>query len=226
MATGIPTIHSSQSPSTLPSISICISTPIPTFDLSLDTPFPITVILKLHYHQPITFRRREEHFFVTPLGDPGLVFTNIRTGEKQIGSRVFVHYMSTNEDGLPTERNKEGWLTLHPGQPHTLDATIEPISGEGRMRTIAEMESGSNERFATLKWPLVHALLDGEVYEISVSKEARIKKWMVGDLGEILDLRRSNLMPIIKDEVIDFELKETSRFEVKRPDRDGSLNWP
>ena len=94
------------------------------------------------------------------------------------------------------------------------------------MKTIAELESGSHERVATLKWPLVHKLLDGEVYEISVSDEARIGRRMVGDLREILDSRMSNLTPTVKDEVIEFEVKETTRFEVKRPDRDGSLNWP
>lgn len=110
----------------------------------------MSVILTLHHDQPITFRRRYTPFFQYPLDDPGLVFTNVRTGEKQIGMRVSTHYMSTNDDGLPKEANKEGWVTLVPEQPYTLDASIEPISGN-RTHTFAEMKSGSKERFTSVK---------------------------------------------------------------------------
>jgi hypothetical protein len=226
MTTITPTIDSSQSPSMLPSISICISTPSPKFDLSLDTPFTITVTLTLHHHQSITFQPRDAPFFISPLGDPGLVFTNISTGEKDIGSKSYAHYLSSGDGGLPTEANRESWLTLLPGQPHTLDASIKPMGGKFRFRTIAEMESGSEVEFTTLKWPMVHRLLDGEMFDISVSEEARIRRWFVGELEEILNSRRSNMMPTVRNEVIEYELKETTKFKVKRPDRDGSLNWP
>jgi hypothetical protein len=94
------------------------------------------------------------------------------------------------------------------------------------MRTWAEMNSGSNERFASLKWPMVHKLLDGEMYTISVSQEARVKRWLVGALEDTLNLRKLGLTPTFRNEVIDFGVKETTRVEVRRPNRDGSLNWP
>lgn len=94
------------------------------------------------------------------------------------------------------------------------------------MRTLAELKSGPNEMFVALKWPIVHRLLDGEVYEIKVSDEARVKMWIEGDLGDILEFSTEGRPPILLDEEIKFEVKDTTRFEVKRPDRDGSLNWP
>jgi hypothetical protein len=65
--------------------------------------------------------------------------------------RIQLCYVGSNDSDLPTEANKEDWITLLPGQPYTLDASTKPMSGEGRMGTIAEMESGSDEKFATLK---------------------------------------------------------------------------
>jgi hypothetical protein len=48
----------------------------------------------------------------------------------------------------------------------------------------------------------------------------------VGDLEEILKLRREGGRLDVREEAIGYEVEETTRFEVKRPDRDGSLNWP
>lgn len=64
------------------------------------------------------------------------------------------------------------------------------------------------------------------MYEISVSEEARIKNWFEGELEEILRLRSLNVIPTVNSDLADFEMKETKKFEVKRPDADGSLDWP
>jgi hypothetical protein len=127
------TTDSSQSPPDIP-------TRIPTFDLSLTTPFIITVVLTLHYRYPITFRKRDTRFFTHPLESPGLEFVNIRTGQTQVGMRLMSGLGIGFDDGdLPAEANREDWMLLSPGQPYTLDASIEPYGGPGgRMRTIAE----------------------------------------------------------------------------------------
>jgi hypothetical protein len=75
---------SSCTPSVSPAISVCISTQISTFDLSIETPFVITVILMLHYSHPITFQKTDAQFFMNPLQNPGLEFTNIRNGGTQV----------------------------------------------------------------------------------------------------------------------------------------------
>lgn len=102
----------------LPSISIRISTHIPTFDLSLNTPFMISVILTLHHHHPITFRKRDTRFFTHPLESTGLEFINIRTRETQAGMRIQLRYIGLNDDELPTVANREDWITLRPDQPY------------------------------------------------------------------------------------------------------------
>lgn len=64
---------------------------------------------------------------------------------------------------------------------------------------------------------MVHRLLDREVYEINVNDKTRVKRWIEGDLQEILELSKSGKTPIVQYEGIRFELKETTNFEVKRP---------
>jgi hypothetical protein len=58
------------------------------------------------------------------------------------------------------------------------------------MRTMAELESGSRKQSTSLKWPCVHRLMDGEVYEINMGENVRSKKWIAGDLEEMLELKR------------------------------------
>jgi hypothetical protein len=71
---------------------------------------------------------------------------------------------------------------------------------------------------------LVHKLFDGELYTIGISDEARVRWWMEGDLNEILESRKQGLKLSFRGEVIDFEVKETTSSQVKRPDSDGSLS--
>lgn len=78
----------------------------------------------------------------------------------------------------------------------------------------------------TSKWPKVAGFKDGQIYEIGVSKEAGVQEWIKGSIEEILEMRKSNLTPNVEKQAIGFEVRETKNFEVKRPDPDGSLNWP
>jgi hypothetical protein len=203
-----------------------ISTQIPTFNLSINTPFVISVILTLHHHRPITFRKRDTLFFKYPLGSPGLEFTNVRTSETQIGMRINECYIGSSDGDLPEEANRKDWITLLPDQPYTLDTSIKQIGGgEWRMRTLMERASGSDENPTSLKWPMVHRLLDGETFEIKINDGARVKRWIEGTLEEILEWSAEGRAPILVEKAIDFGVKNTARFDVKRPDSDGSLNW-
>jgi hypothetical protein len=226
MTTAIAPKNSSHSPSNSPLIFVDISTQIPTFDLSINTPFVISVILTLHHHRPITFRKRDTLFFKYPLGSPGLEFTNIRTNETQIGMRINECYIGSSDGDLPEEANKGDWITLLPDQPYTLDTSIKQIGGgKWRMKTLMERASGSDENPTSLKWPMVHRLLDGETFEIQINDGARVKRWIEGTLEEILGWSAEGRTPILVEKAIDFEIKNTARFDVKRPDLDGSLNW-
>jgi hypothetical protein len=66
--------------------------------------------------------------------------------------------------------------------------------------------------------PMVHRLLDGEVFEIKVSDEACVRSWMEGDLDEILGWIREGRIPILRKDTISIVVKGTTRFDVKRPD--------
>jgi hypothetical protein len=226
MTTAIATKNSSASPSNPPLIFVDISTQIPTFDLSINTPFAITVVLTLHHHRPITFRKRDTLFFKYPLGSPGLEFTNIRTSETQIGMGINECYIGSSDGDLPEEANRKDWITLLLDKSYTMDASIEQIGGgESRMRTLMERASGSDEKPTSLKWPMVHRLLDGETFEIKINDGARVNRWIEGTLEEILEWSAEGRTLILVEQAIDFEVKETAQFKVKRPDPDGSLNW-
>jgi hypothetical protein len=140
--------------------------------------------------------------------------------------RVDMYYWRSDDSDLPVEAYKKDWLTLFPDQPYTLDASIKQCGGEGgRMRTLAEQESGLEGRPTSLKWPMVHQLLDGETFEIRLNDGARVKRWIEGTLEEILHPSTESKTPVHVEQLIDFEVKSTARCVVKRPDPDGSLNW-
>ncbi|KAH7337909.1 hypothetical protein BKA66DRAFT_577433 [Pyrenochaeta sp. MPI-SDFR-AT-0127] len=205
MAALTPTMDLVQS--TVPQlISICISTSAHTLDLSLDTPFTITLNLTLQSTTPITFNKRSSSLFDKTLSRQGLTFTNISTGKLVPRAKIYVSYLSS--DGLPREEDKEEWVTLFPDQDYVLETTFKPLDGD------------------TSKWPKVAGFKDGQIYEIGVSEEAGVRTWIEGGLEDILEMRKSNLIPNVRKQAIGFEVRETKIFEVKRPDLDGSLNWP
>jgi hypothetical protein len=49
---------------------------------------------------------------------------------------------------------------------------------------------------------------------------------MQGSLTELLDMQKSGKRAKIRREVARYVVNELPRFEVRRPDRDGSLDWP
>lgn len=67
---------------------------------------------------------------------------------------------------------------------------------------------------------------DGETYEVGVSEAAGVRGWMEGTLGELLEMRKAGRKPEVREEVIRYVVEEGARFEVRRPDEDGELDWP
>lgn len=77
----------------------------------------------------------------------------------------------------------------------------------------------------TWRWPYLWGFEDGKTYEISVSHQANVQKWMKGSIEGLLAMRDMGLRLEIRREVISYAVVETARFEVRRPDRDGSSNF-
>lgn len=79
-----------------------------------------------------------------------------------------------------------------------------------------------------MKWPGVSGFLDGEVFEIGVSDGAGPKEWLVGSLESILKGKEKGVVPKFEKGAggIGMEVRQMARFRIKRPDEDGSLNWP
>jgi len=87
------------------------------------------------------------------------------------------------------------------------------------------LKSGSDENFATLN-DQVHRLLDAEMYEIGVRGDTRMQRWIERDLREILERSAGGWTLTLRDVVIEFKVHDSTRFEVRRSDGDGSLTWP
>lgn len=92
--------------------------------------------------------------------------------------------------------------------------------------TATEVRKIQDQQIKTLKWPHVAGFEDGQTYDIGISEEARVNEWIMGTLEGILEMGKSCLKQSVRREVLGFEVRETTSFEVKRPDRDGNLNWP
>jgi hypothetical protein len=67
---------------------------------------------------------------------------------------------------------------------------------------------------------------DGEVYQVEVSEYAGMRFWIQGSVEAIIELRMAGLRPDVRTETVPFITVESARFEIRRPDTDGNLNWP
>lgn len=138
---------------------------------------------------------------------------------------------STNEsDPLPTEQTKHSFVTLHPGKEHVLHATLQPILSNAIFSTqgltAQEIVQKQAELPKTWKWPNVGGMQDEVVYQIGFSEEAGVRSWMRGSVETLVEMRRAGLTPEVRSEAVPFVVEESARFEMRRPDADGSLDWP
>jgi hypothetical protein len=142
--------------------------------------------------------------------------------------------VSRNDDGdediMPSEHTKNSFVTLYPGKEHVLHAKLQPILTYGmfstRGLTSQEIAQKQAEQPKTWKWHDVGGMQDGEVYQVEVSKEVGVRSWMQGSVEALVEMKRAGLMPEFRRQVVPFVMVESAQFEMKRPDTDGSLNWP
>jgi hypothetical protein len=85
--------------------------------------------------------------------------------------------------------------------------------------------STSEEWVSTWKWPKIAAIQDGEVYQISVGGYRGVISWMRGSVEALVEMRRVGLRPEARTEILPLTTIERARFEIRRPDMDGNLDW-
>jgi hypothetical protein len=108
--------------------------------------------------------------------------------------------------------------TLQPNLSHSMFST-QGLTAQEIAQKQAEVPS-------TWKWPNVGGMQDGEVYQVEVSKEAGVRSWMQGSIEALVEVRRAELRPEVRRQVVPFVEVESARFEMRRPYTDGSLDWP
>jgi hypothetical protein len=176
-------------------------------NLALCDPFTINVETTLNAEHAITFKKLHTTLFHWIKHEGGLTFTNIRTGDQVPRKVVAVQSLSTSDKRLPMEADKDDWVTLYPGHAHILQATFAP-------------ETEMSEK----KWFDVGGFEDGETYEIGVCKGAAVDEWAPGSLDSILEIQKAGKSELeLCTEIIPFEIVQSARFVVKRPDKHANL---
>jgi hypothetical protein len=214
------------------SITVRITTSSSIFDLAQQKPFSISLVPILDHTHPITFDP-----LVTPvfngniLYKNGLTFTNIATGELvPRNTRNLCNTSSFSDHTMPFEEIMNSSVTLHPGREHVLHAALQPILSHDIFSTqgltcqdIADKQTDLPKAW---KWPNVAGMQDRQVYQVGVDKNIGVKAWMQGSVESLVETKRSDLRLPINTEVVQFKVVECARFETRRPDTDGSLDWP
>jgi hypothetical protein len=212
------------------SISVRLSTSSPTLDLSLSSPFTITLELTLRAAHPITFRKQLAPLFAGRFYKGGLTFTNTRTGQSVPRSTINVCYIPSKINEPPTQENRSNWATLFPDTPYILEATFQPtttkapIAGWAGM-TVEDMKAIQAQQPLLTKWHHVSGFEDEQAYEVGVCEGAALESWLRGSLDEILELGKAGEVPELSKEPVPYEVSQSAEFAVKRPDADGSLNY-
>jgi hypothetical protein len=212
------------------SISVRISTSSPTLDLSLSSPFTITLELKLCATNPITFRKGFAPLFTSYFYNGGLTFTNTRTGESVPRPTIYVDYIPSKANEPPTEENRSNWATLFPDTPYILEATLRPTITTAPIAawtgiTVEEMKEIQARQPLRTKWRHVGGFEDGATYEVGVCEGVAISSWLCGGFDEILEMSKAGTVPEVLREDVHYEVSQSARFVVRRPDADGSLNY-
>ncbi|KAF1844986.1 uncharacterized protein K460DRAFT_365903 [Cucurbitaria berberidis CBS 394.84] len=208
-----------------PSIVVRLSTSSLVFDLSQPTPFTITLGLTLDYTAPITFRKIYTGLFDGKLlHEGGLTFTNAATGQHLPRNTIDICYRSDHEHCGPTWATRSDYVTLYPGREYVIERTINPV----KVKFLSAGINGEkgDTRHEGLKWYGLWGFEDKARYQIGVSDAAVVKEWIEGSIWEILGWQILRGTPQMKRELIRYTVHDSGLFEIRRPDTDGSLNWP
>ncbi|KAF5577670.1 hypothetical protein FPCIR_11996 [Fusarium pseudocircinatum] len=215
----------------MPFIEAQISTSSSVFNLESDHDHTITIDLFLQHNRPITFPTQGLRLFESPMNKGGLTFTDTKTGTEARRNTIFI--CGPGHEGVLRKHNKECFLTLHPGQKHTFEASISRMeSGVGKIQlppgsTAKDYSEAIEAQTKVWKWWKADNLENDKTYKIGIDKEPTIEKWFEGSMEELL---RKPLAERTDDkmnkEPIMINVTQPAEFTMKRPDCDGSLNWP
>ncbi|KAF5673947.1 hypothetical protein FDENT_10162 [Fusarium denticulatum] len=215
----------------MPFIEAHISTSSSVFDLEADHDHMITIDLFLHHSRAITFPTENLRLFNSPMNRGGLMFTDTETDTEARRNRIFM--CGPNHEGSLREDNEECFLTLHPGQKYTIQASISRMeNGVGRIQlppgsTAKEYREANEAQPKAWKWWKAGNLDNGKAYRIGIDQESTIMKWFEGSMEELL---RKPLAERTDDkmhkEPIMINVTQSAEFTMKRSDTDGSLDWP
>lgn len=210
-----------------------MSTPSPILDLESTEPFEIVIELVLKHHSPISFPIAQSTLFNgNELHDGGLTFTDVSTGELTgRNTRDLCGLCCPSILSAETEMRFE---TIYPKQPYVIKTSFERIKwkafGSWTQPTM-ETAKQHQERMARLpdvwKWQGTGQLKDGGTYEIGIGTDATIHKWLEGAKEDLLAKPVSQRdEAAMRTEAVTFQVVTPARFLVRRPDADGSLDWP
>jgi hypothetical protein len=214
-----------------PSIDVRISTSSSILDLTAKDPFPIIVDISLNHTTPITFQKRS-----FPLLDGrilrkgGLAFKDTATGQLAIRNTMTICYAATETEGITPETHGS-YMTLWPGQKHTLDATMAPFKSKPAISawpgmTAADYFKAQDSLPDQWKWQTTHGLEDGVTYEIGIGNETLTKHWWEGSVFELLGKTPEQRERLFREENVPLCVIKTTRFFVKRPGNSASFDWP
>ncbi|CZR40430.1 uncharacterized protein FPRO_05330 [Fusarium proliferatum ET1] len=215
----------------MPFIEAHISTSSIDFDLEAEHHHGITIDLFLQHNRPITFPIKDIRLFESPMNEGGLTFTDTETGTE--ARRNIISIPGPGHQGSLREDNKGCFLTLHPGQKHTKNGYISRIeSGVGSIElpensTVEEYKEAIAKQPKVWKWWSAENLENGHTYRVGIDKASTIKEWFEGSMEELLCKPLAERTDEkMKKEPIVINVTQPAEFTMKRPDSDGSLDWP
>jgi hypothetical protein len=198
--------------STHPTIAVKITTSSSTFDLYHTESLTISLALTLTHRRPITFLKRYTGLFDGKIFHTGgLTFTNTATGHESSRNRIDICYMGAR-DGI-SWATKSGYITLYPGQAHTIERDIDPMNSPNKR---AAREHWRSRYISFLDMSGLASFEYAQTYEVGVSEEAVVHGWFEGSISEILVWQMLGWTPEEKREVIGYTVVEAASFEVHR----------
>ncbi|KAG4268030.1 hypothetical protein FPRO04_04446 [Fusarium proliferatum] len=215
----------------MPSIEAHISTSSPVFDLESEHDYTISIDLFLQHSCAITFPTQNLRLFDSPMNKGGLTFTDTETGAEARRNTIFI--CGPGHEGSLREDNKGCFLTLHPGQKHTVEAYISRMeAGVGVIQippgsTAKEYREAREAQPKVWKWWKAENLENDKTYSVGVDKDSTIKQWFEGSMRELLRKPLAERTDErMKKEPVVINVTQAAEFTMKRPDSDGSLDWP
>lgn len=223
-----------------PRIKIESSISSPVLDLESDDPVHLTLTMTLDHTGPITLCNKYLGFLtIKVMGNGGLTFTDVATGELSKRPDIMVLWLFTNEF---FEKNPELFTTLRPGEPHPVVVTMEPhgvvdLTAEGLTTTTNEQEYDDDDDYYSgrstetytrySKWTNTKGLEGGKTYRVGTHQKEMDEDWIEGTTEELMARSEEQILADIEKvkAVIPFDYGDMAEFSVKRPDTNFKLSY-